>query len=629
MAPGPVARMYVCGITPYDATHLGHAATYLTFDLVQRVLARRRPRGALRPERHRRRRPAAGAGRGDRRGLGASWPAARPSCSARTWRRCGSCRRRRYVGAVESIPLIVDGDRAAARRRAARTTWTATSTSRSARDQRFGSVSRLDRAADARAVRRARRRPGPAGQEGPARLPAVAGRAPGRAGLGRRRSGRAGPGWHIECTAIALDHLGHVASTSRAAAATWSSRTTRWAPPRRTSLTGQWPFARAYVHAGMVGLDGEKMSQVAAATWSSSRGCASGGVDPMAIRLALLGAPLPHATGSGPTPTWRRPSTGSAAGGDAVAAPAGPPADAGAGRGPRRAGRRPRRPAGARGRRPLGRGAAAPRRRPTAERARPGPHRRRRPARHRALSPRRRVGRQATRSSVAAAQVALELPGDRLAADASGRSAVSRASSSVRTYSAISSSSAASSSTPRSQARASSGRSPSGTRQVEQVLDLAQQCERGLGARRLRDVVRDGGPERHGRKPDLRAGRPAARRRCRSGPRSATARGSSRSASVGVATTVPLTGIGRVCGVSASSAPRVTTSSTPRSVASAEQLVAERAPAHARLDARGPARRRGRGPRPRATETRVVGQVISRGPVLGRPTTCGRLTWKS
>src|SRR4051794_29726412 len=29
--------MYVCGITPYDATHLGHAATYLAFDLVQRV----------------------------------------------------------------------------------------------------------------------------------------------------------------------------------------------------------------------------------------------------------------------------------------------------------------------------------------------------------------------------------------------------------------------------------------------------------------------------------------------------------------------------------------------------------------------------------------------------------------
>src|ERR1700712_3176328 len=36
-APGATARIYVCGITPYDATHLGHAATYLAFDLIQRV----------------------------------------------------------------------------------------------------------------------------------------------------------------------------------------------------------------------------------------------------------------------------------------------------------------------------------------------------------------------------------------------------------------------------------------------------------------------------------------------------------------------------------------------------------------------------------------------------------------
>ena len=31
-------RMYVCGITPYDSTHLGHAATYLSFDLINRYL---------------------------------------------------------------------------------------------------------------------------------------------------------------------------------------------------------------------------------------------------------------------------------------------------------------------------------------------------------------------------------------------------------------------------------------------------------------------------------------------------------------------------------------------------------------------------------------------------------------
>ena len=36
-SPEGTARMYVCGITPYDATHMGHAATYVAFDMVQRV----------------------------------------------------------------------------------------------------------------------------------------------------------------------------------------------------------------------------------------------------------------------------------------------------------------------------------------------------------------------------------------------------------------------------------------------------------------------------------------------------------------------------------------------------------------------------------------------------------------
>jgi L-cysteine:1D-myo-inositol 2-amino-2-deoxy-alpha-D-glucopyranoside ligase len=36
--PGPVVLMYTCGITPYDATHLGHAATYVTYDVLQRRL---------------------------------------------------------------------------------------------------------------------------------------------------------------------------------------------------------------------------------------------------------------------------------------------------------------------------------------------------------------------------------------------------------------------------------------------------------------------------------------------------------------------------------------------------------------------------------------------------------------
>ena len=35
---GPVVSMYTCGITPYDSTHLGHAATYLSYDVLQRRL---------------------------------------------------------------------------------------------------------------------------------------------------------------------------------------------------------------------------------------------------------------------------------------------------------------------------------------------------------------------------------------------------------------------------------------------------------------------------------------------------------------------------------------------------------------------------------------------------------------
>src|SRR3978361_1221305 len=36
--PGAIVNLYTCGITPYDATHLGHAAVYVTYDVLQRRL---------------------------------------------------------------------------------------------------------------------------------------------------------------------------------------------------------------------------------------------------------------------------------------------------------------------------------------------------------------------------------------------------------------------------------------------------------------------------------------------------------------------------------------------------------------------------------------------------------------
>ena len=93
------------------------------------------------------------------------------------------------------------------------------------------------------------------------------------------------------------------------------------------------------------------------------------------------------------------------------------------------------------------------------------------------------------------------------------------------TYSATSVSSAASSSTPRSQARASSGSSPrsSGTSSSSSSWD--EQGQRGLGARRVGDVVGDGG---HRSRPSACRGAGQgrrARRRCRSVPRTSTAPG--------------------------------------------------------------------------------------------------------
>ena len=54
------ARVYACGITPYDVTHVGHAASFVWIDTLARVLRDARRRGDHLPQRHRRGRRAAG-----------------------------------------------------------------------------------------------------------------------------------------------------------------------------------------------------------------------------------------------------------------------------------------------------------------------------------------------------------------------------------------------------------------------------------------------------------------------------------------------------------------------------------------------------------------------------------------
>ena len=93
------------------------------------------------------------------------------------------------------------------------------------------------------------------------------------------------PGWHIECTAIALDLLGPDFDVQGGGSDLIFPHHEMSAGEARVA-TGQ-PFARAYLHSGMVGLDGEKMSKSRGNLVFVSK-LRESGVDPMAIRLALL-----------------------------------------------------------------------------------------------------------------------------------------------------------------------------------------------------------------------------------------------------------------------------------------------------------------------------------------------------
>jgi L-cysteine:1D-myo-inositol 2-amino-2-deoxy-alpha-D-glucopyranoside ligase len=93
------------------------------------------------------------------------------------------------------------------------------------------------------------------------------------------------PGWHIECTAIALNRLGATFDV-QGGGSDLRFPHHEMSAAHAEALTGEWPMARHYVHAGMIGLDGEKMSKSRGNLVFVSR-LRADGVDPAAIRLAL------------------------------------------------------------------------------------------------------------------------------------------------------------------------------------------------------------------------------------------------------------------------------------------------------------------------------------------------------
>ncbi len=285
--PGPTATMYVCGITPYDATHLGHAATYLAFDLVHRVwrdlghdvhyvqnvtdiddpLLERAARDhddwvvlGMRET---------ALFREDMEALRVLPP-------------------RQYVGAVEAMGEIAElVGKLLAQGAAYRVDdpdypdvyFDAAATGR------FGYESNYD---EATMLAHARDRGGDPDRPGK-RSPldpllwrmARDGEPSWESDLGAGR-----PGWHVECAAIALNRLGTQIDLNGGGSDLIFPHHECGAA-HAEAFTGVHPFARHYTHTGMIGLDGAKMSKSRGNLVFVSKLRAQG-VDPNAVRLALL-----------------------------------------------------------------------------------------------------------------------------------------------------------------------------------------------------------------------------------------------------------------------------------------------------------------------------------------------------
>ena len=281
-------RLYVCGITPYDATHLGHASTYVAFDLINRYL---RFTGAKvrfvenitdidDPLLERAQRDQVDwqdlahsqieLFRGDMVALRVLPPD-------------------HYIGVVEAMNEIISSILALQSKGSLysvdddlyfrvrldpdflKRSHIAHETALSLFSERGGDPNRKGKEDPLDALVWRAQRGGEPGWPSPF-------------GVGR-------PGWHIECSAIAL-HFLDPDSRDEFAIDIQGGGSDLIFPHHDMSAaqgviaTGQ-KFARFFVHAGMIGLDGEKMSKSLGNLLFVSR-LIDGGVDPMAIRIALM-----------------------------------------------------------------------------------------------------------------------------------------------------------------------------------------------------------------------------------------------------------------------------------------------------------------------------------------------------
>ena len=290
-ATGRDASLYACGITPYDATHLGHAATFTAWDLLVRawlnagrhvtytqnvtdvddpLLERAERNGvdwrelALREtDRYRR----------DMEALRIVPPA-------------------HLIGAVEAVPLI---DRFAERLAARGSLYDLDGDTYFARcaDPAFGALSGPDSApglslAQMTALSAERGGdPDRPGKKDPLDVLVWRAERPGEPAWDSR-FGPGRPGWHVECAAIAVEFLGAAFDVQAGGSDLVFPHHEMSASHARVACAADGRvFARVYAHSGMVAYQGQKMSKSLGNLVFVSK-LRDSGTDPMAIRLAIL-----------------------------------------------------------------------------------------------------------------------------------------------------------------------------------------------------------------------------------------------------------------------------------------------------------------------------------------------------
>jgi L-cysteine:1D-myo-inositol 2-amino-2-deoxy-alpha-D-glucopyranoside ligase len=288
-AAGPTATLYACGITPYDATHIGHAATFLAWDLLVRAW-----------------RDAGHEVRYVQNVTDVDDPLLeRAARDGEDWReladreialfRCDMEALRalppvHYIGAVEAMPVIERLSRRLADHGDLYELDRDMYLTRSA-DPSFGAVSGLDAATMTELFAERGGDPGRPGKKDPLDPLVWLAVRPDEPSW-RSEFGPGRPGWHVECAAIATEYLGVTFDVQAGGTDLVFPHHEMSASHARLALgdvaePGEPVFARHYVHAGMVRLDGEKMSKSQGNLVFVSR-LLEAGTDPMAIRLAIL-----------------------------------------------------------------------------------------------------------------------------------------------------------------------------------------------------------------------------------------------------------------------------------------------------------------------------------------------------